>query len=214
MKLRLFLMLAGALLSAVPARSADWPQWRGPNRDGVSTETGLLKSWNQAPKLAWSYTDAGIGFSGPAIVGSRLYFMGCRGNTEFIICLDVANGKEVWKAEVGNRFDNPWGDGPRSTPTVNDGLVYALGAGGSLVCVDAGKGTEKWRISMQKDLKGQMMSGWGYTESVLVDGPALQAAGRGPSPRSTRRRAPSSGAARGRPIRLPTRRSSSRNSAV
>src|SRR5712692_4174909 len=80
-----------ALISPLPA--ADWPQFRGPDRDGVSKETGLLKNWpKDGPKLLWTYSNAGVGYSGPAIVGDRLYTIGARGNTEYVIALDL-NGK-------------------------------------------------------------------------------------------------------------------------
>src|SRR5262249_2244702 len=143
----------------------------GPNRDDVSAETGLAKSWPKTgPKLLWTYRDAGVGYSGPAVIGSRIYTMGCRGETEYLLAIE--NGKQVWEAKVGPRFDNGWGDGPRSTPTVDGDRIYALGGQGNLVCVTT-DGAEKWRLGMQKDLKGQVMSSWGYCESVLIDGDHL-----------------------------------------
>jgi hypothetical protein len=166
-----FLGMIVCAVVVIPAEAADWPQWRGPNRDGISTETGLLKTWpKEGPKLLWTYSDAGIGYSGPSVIGDRVYTMGCRGDTEYILAIE--NGKQVWEAKVGPRLDNGWGDGPRSNPTVDGDRIYALGGKGDLVCV-ATDGAEKWRRSMKDDFKGQMMSGWGYCESVLIDGDHL-----------------------------------------
>src|SRR5262249_10929179 len=104
-------VLSAALLAAVvlAVRGEDWPQFRGPIRDGGSRDTGLQKSWSPGgPRLLWTYTGAGVGSSGPAVVGERLYFCGGRGATEFLIALDVGPGRdprEVWSAELGPLFE-------------------------------------------------------------------------------------------------------------
>ncbi len=122
--LRVALALACCLQFGNLARGADWPQYRGPNRVDVSTETGLLSSWPEGgPKLLWTYRDAGIGYSGVAIVGERLYTLGDRGEQEFLIAVDnknVADGtvKEAWSVEIGAKFDfkgNQWSAGPSAT---------------------------------------------------------------------------------------------------
>jgi hypothetical protein len=179
-------LLTVALLT-VPLLAADWPQWRGPNRDGVSKETGLLKSWpKEGPKLLWTYKNAGVGYSCPAVVGDRLYTMGGRDGSEYLFSLDIKDAKaiqELWAVKIGPTFtfdDNHWGAGPRATPTVDGSLVYALGGQGELVCVTT-DGKEQWRKSMPKDLNGQVNPegggpediGWGYTWSPLVDGEQL-----------------------------------------
>src|SRR5262245_46944652 len=111
-------------VAAVTARGDDWPQWRGPNRDGVSKEKGLLKAWpKDGPKLAWKIDTLGAGYSGPAVVGDRVYIMGTRGQDDVLFCLDATSGKEVWKqpVKVGPLYTfkgNSWGDGPRATPAV------------------------------------------------------------------------------------------------
>src|SRR5262249_823710 len=123
--------------------------------------------------LLWTYKDAGVGFSGPAVVGERLYTMGGRGEDEYVIALDVKTGQEVWHSKVGPLFtfrNNTWGDGPPSPPAVDGDRVYALGGHGDLVCLGAGKGKELWRKHLVKDLGGELMSYWGYSESVLLDG--------------------------------------------
>lgn len=179
MYLRLSVTLASMALAASVAFAADWPQWRGPDRSGVSKETGLLKTWpKNGPPLVWTYKNAGLGFSSAAIVGDRLCTLGAIDEIEYVIALDLKGDKpsEAWKAKIGPIFtfkENVWGDGPRSTPTVEGGCVYALGGQGELVCVEITKGTVVWRKSLVKDLGGEMMSEWGYSESPLVDGDRL-----------------------------------------
>src|SRR5262249_35315945 len=102
---------------------ADWPQWRGPDRTDVSRETGLLTAWpEKGPPLAWTSTEIGIGYSGPAVVGNRLYILGTRDRIEHAFALDTNTGKMIWATEIGPTLQwkgNTWGDGPRSTPTVD-----------------------------------------------------------------------------------------------
>src|SRR5215212_6378863 len=84
---------------------ADWPQWQGPTRDNISPEKGLLKQWPQGgPPLLWAFKDTGTGYSGPAVVGDRLYILGARAGTEYLLALDVTNGKELWKAGIGPSY--------------------------------------------------------------------------------------------------------------
>ncbi len=164
---------AALLLSplVLPVRADDWPQWRGPNRDDVSKETGLLKTWpKDGPKLLWTFDKAGVGFSGPAVVGDRLYTMGGREDTSFVFALDVKTGKELWACPIGKLFKNGWGDGPRGTPTIDRDSLYALDGQGELICIETATGKKRWSVNLEKDLHGQMMSTWGYTESPLVDG--------------------------------------------
>jgi len=172
MKIRL-LVFPAIISCAFPllARADDWPQWRGPDRTDISKETGLLKSWTSGgPNLLWTYSDAGIGYSGPSIVGDRLFTMGDRGNSEYVFALDTNTGKQIWSTPIGQVFHNGYGDGPRATPTVDGDVLYALGAQGKLICAEIATGKKRWQVDMYKDLQGQMMSGWGYSESPLVDG--------------------------------------------
>jgi outer membrane protein assembly factor BamB len=112
---------------------ANWPQWRGPNRDGVSKETGLLKQWPEnGPPLVWKASGAGRGYSSFAVANGRLYTMGLRGDREVLVAFDIANGKEAWATPHGGAFRNDQGDGPRGTPTVDGDRVYALGGNGDL----------------------------------------------------------------------------------
>ena len=161
--------LLAALSVSAPLSAADWPQWRGLNRDDKSTETGLLQSWPaEGPKLDWIFKDAGIGYSGYSIVGDTLYTMGARDAVEYVIAVDAKSGKEKWSASVGALLTNDWGDGPRGTPSVSGDKVYALGGKGDVVCLSAADGKQVWTASLVEN--GGKVPGWGYTESVLVDG--------------------------------------------
>ncbi len=166
---RALLVVAVTLLAAPLAglARAEWPQWRGPNRDGVSTETGLMKSWPEGgPPRAWLFEDCGVGYSAPAIVGDRLYTMGARNDEEQLIAIDVATGKEAWQAPIGKMLENNWGDGPRGTPTVDGEFLYALGAQGNIICVRARDGSVVWTRAMA-DFGGKIPT-WGYSESPLI----------------------------------------------
>src|SRR5947209_287647 len=136
MKMRLLLALCVCLAAlGLPALAADWPQWRGPNRDDVSKETGLFKRWpGEGPKLLWVYSDAGIGYSGPAIVGDRLYTQGAIDGKDCLYTLDVNTGKRVWSTPISAEWKNDYGDGPRGTPTVDGNRVYAIDGQGELIC--------------------------------------------------------------------------------
>ena len=155
------------------AGTGSWPQFRGPDRNGKSPETGLLKSWpEEGPPLAWQKTGLGKGFSGVAIVDGKIFTMGDRDDDQFVIALDLKTREELWAAKVGKAWKTGKG-GPRCTPTVDGELIYAIGTHGDLVCVEASGGKVRWRKSFAGDFGGKMMSGWGYSESPLVDGKKL-----------------------------------------
>ncbi|HEX6718749.1 MAG TPA: PQQ-binding-like beta-propeller repeat protein [Pyrinomonadaceae bacterium] len=180
MKSRLLTLLATLCLcfSAVPVTNSanfrDWPQWRGPDRSGVSSETGLLKQWPaEGPKLLWQVNDIGDGYSTPAVVGTRIYLMSNRGmDNEFVQALSTQNGKVIWTTRVGN-VGNP-NQSPnypkaRSTPTIDGDFVYALGSDGDLACLEAKSGKVRWQKNIRKEFGGQPGE-WAYAESPLVDG--------------------------------------------
>ncbi len=173
----LCLCLLGSSLpgSADTASSpSDWSQWRGPERDGVSRERGLLKQWPAGgPKLLWQVNDIGDGYSTPAVVGSRIYLMSNRGmENEFVQALSTKDGKPVWTARVGN-VGNPNQNPPyakaRSTPTVDGDLIYALGSDGDLACLETKSGKVRWSKNIRKEFGGQP-GDWAYAESPLIDG--------------------------------------------
>lgn len=154
--------------------AADWPQWRGPARDDISTETGLLKQWpSSGPALVWKATGLGTGFSSVSVAAGRIYTMGDGTDSSYVYALDEATGKQIWSAKVGAIGGGNGFPGTRSTPTVNGDSVFALGQFGDLVCLESATGKERWRHNLEKDLAGKMMSGWGYSESPLLDGDKL-----------------------------------------
>ena len=175
-----------------PSRDAsggNWPQWRGPQRTDISSETGLLQQWSEGdvgPQPLWVSRDAGIGYSGPAVVDGVLYTMGAlplaaagvdaegaedavSSAKEYLLAIDARTGKKIWATEVGEVFENNWGNGPRCTPTVDGDYIYALGALGDLACVEKSTGKLRWKRSFTEDFGGAVPD-WGYCESVLIDG--------------------------------------------
>ncbi len=162
--------LGGGFSGATVAVAEDWPQWRGIERDGTSAETDLLEKWpDEGPKLVWLYKKAGPGYSGPAVVGNRVYLLIARKKKTQLVAINAETGEDVWTAEMGEIYRNNWGDGPRGTPTVDGDRIYALGGEGELVCARTQDGDVMWRVSMVDDLGGKIPV-WGYSESVLVDG--------------------------------------------
>ena len=158
-----------ALPAVVSNRTADdWPQWRGPNRDGRSAETGLLKDWPAGgPPLAWRTTGAGEGYSSFATSQGRLFTLGARGGTEYVVAFDAASGKRLWETAHGSRFSNDRGDGPRATPTIEGDRVYAFGASGDLSVLDAASGKVHWTVNVLKQYRGSNIQ-WGLSESPLL----------------------------------------------
>ena len=154
-------------------RADDWPQWRGPDRTGLSKEKGLLKEWpKDGPKLLWEIKDIGGGFSTPAVVGDRIYLMADRDGEEFALALKVADGKEVWATKVGKVGKNiafAQYPGTRSTPTVDGDRIYVLGSDGDLACLERGNGKVVWAKNLHKDFAGEP-GVWAYSESLLIDG--------------------------------------------
>jgi outer membrane protein assembly factor BamB len=166
-------LAAAMVAAALDAVAADWPGWRGPNRDGQSAETGLLGEWPAAgPRLAWKASGLGGGLSSVAVVGDRIYTLGDKDGSQQLLALSRKDGALIWAAKVGAVWKDEFG-GPRGTPTVDADSVYALGSDGDLIAVDIGTGKERWRKNMEKDYGGRVMTVWKWTESPLVDGDRL-----------------------------------------
>jgi outer membrane protein assembly factor BamB len=162
---------ASVALSATAA-SFDWPQWRGPERDGKSKETGLLKSWPAAgPRLVWKTTGRGGGYVTPSVANGRLFGAGYRNNDEYVWALNEKDGKETWSVKTSGAERNiGYPEGPRATPTIDGDSLYTLSAGGVFSCLSTADGKQVWRKDFKNDFGGRMMSGWGFSESPLVDG--------------------------------------------
>lgn len=169
------LLASAAMSSLVSADETDWPQWRGPVRDGQAAPQRLLKSWPEGgPKLKWSYKTAGLGYSSVSVSNGRIYTLGQRGDDCVAICVDAATGEERWVQRIdrGSQkgdYSTEWGGGPRSSPTVDGELVYVLSDLGELACLKASDGTRVWGVHFVNDLGGKVPQ-WGYSESVLIDG--------------------------------------------
>jgi outer membrane protein assembly factor BamB len=168
----LALGFAGSALAQLEARAGEWPAWRGPDRTGISKETGLLKQWpKEGPNLIWKATGLGDGFSTPSVAGGKVYLLGARGGkTEYLIALDARNGKELWATPFGQMAGGH--AGPRSTPTVDGDSVYVISSNGILICADADKGAIRWQKNFKTDFSGRS-GGWAYAESPLIDGDVL-----------------------------------------
>lgn len=158
----------------IETSDSDWPQWRGPERDGNSNETGLLKQWPAGgPRLLWQVNDIGDGYSTPVVVGSRIYVMSNRGmDNEFVQALSTKDGKVIWTTRVGNvglpNQEPPYAKA-RSTPTVDGNFIYALGSDGDIACLELKTGKLRWTKNIRTEFAGQPGT-WAYAESPLVDG--------------------------------------------
>ena len=158
-----------SLTCAVIAK--DWPQWRGPNRDAVSTETGLLKEWPEGgPKLAWKADGFGTGYSSVAVADGRIITLGDLDDGSYAIAVKESNGKPLWKTKIGDAGGHRKYPGTRSTPTIAGKQVFILNQFADLVCLDAETGKQLWSRNLVDEFGGKMMSGWKYSESPLVDG--------------------------------------------
>jgi outer membrane protein assembly factor BamB len=167
-----------ALALATSAQAADWPQWRGPFRQGKSAETNLLRSWPVGgPPLVWHAQDIGHGYSTPAVVGDRLYLISNKGlENEYVQALSTTDGQELWQTRIGNVGKNtgPQYPGSRSTPTVDGDHLYALGSDGDLACLETATGKLVWTKNLRTAFGGKP-GAWAYAESPLIDGDVLVA---------------------------------------
>jgi len=158
------LALGGLVPSAVAA--ADWPSFRGPAHDGKSPDQGLLKEWPQAgPALLWKAGGIGKGFSSPSVSGGVVYITGEKGDKLVLTALDMS-GKTSWTAEAGGICRNV--DGSRGSATIDGKTLFLLSGDGVLGCYDTAGGARLWSV-LARDFGGSP-GGWGYAESVLIQG--------------------------------------------
>lgn len=170
--------------TATAGKGANWPQWMGPNRDGVWDEPGVAERVDLAKaKPVWT-VPAGGGYAGPAVADGRVFTLsfypgagvpeaekadtskGLRGE-ESLLCSDAATGKTLWEQRWPAAYTMDYNSGPRATPTVHDGVVYALGAEGALVCADVKDGSVRWRRDLKADFKAPTPT-WGFSGHPLV----------------------------------------------
>ena len=164
-------ILMTAAVATVAGAGGDWPQWRGPNRDGVSAETGLLQQWPAGgPPVAWTISGLGKGYGSVAVAGDRLFVQGTEGSSSVVFGLRRQDGGKVWSRPLGRALDQDKGGGPRGTPTVDGDVLFALTEAGDLACLRTADGTLVWARNILADFGGRNPT-WLISESPLVDGP-------------------------------------------
>ena len=170
---RVLLALAGTLIIGAVAAGDDWPQWQGPDRNGVSRETGLLRQWPKAgPPVTWSISNVGEGYGSVSIQGDHVYVQGVQAGNSAVVCLRRDDGKIIWTKSLGKSLNHEKGGGPRGTPTADGERVYAMSEGGDLACLRAQNGTVIWGTNILKEFKGSNPE-WLISESPLLDGDNL-----------------------------------------
>lgn len=163
-----------AVLLPVVGIAGDWPQWRGANRDGYSTDTGLLKKWpSTGPELVWKAEGVGGGYSTPSVSEGGVFLMGDKDGDCCLYALKASTGDVAWKTKLGDAGGHKKYPGPRSTPTVDGDAIYTLTQNGDLFCLERKGGKVVWSKNLEDDFGGKMMSGWRWSESVLIDGGRL-----------------------------------------
>ncbi len=166
-KMRLIILIS--LLGAGYLRADDWPQWRGPERNGISAESGWLAGWPEggAPRVAWR-AQVGKGHSAISVVGQRAYTAGWDGEKDTVFCLDAATGAVKWKQSYPSGTIVQW-SGPRATPTISDGVGYTLGQHGQLRAWDAEKGTPRWSLDLPKSYEPDVDYGFSWSPLIVGD---------------------------------------------
>lgn len=162
-----------SLLISVPtveASAEDWLQWRGQDRANRSTETGLFESWGaDGPELEWMAEGVGGGYASVSVMGRGIFTTGNTGGKQSVVAIDGATGKVVWTQPITGKEPKHGYGGSRCTPTIDGDRLYAVSSDGRIVCLRVRDGSELWSRDFQ-DWDGKMMSGWGFSESPLVDG--------------------------------------------
>jgi hypothetical protein len=165
--------LAALILFTSPATAIDWPQWRGPDGNGISSETGVIRDWNkQKPKLLWNTEGSGKGFSSISIAEGVIYTSGNYNDKikgQGVSAFSAKDGKLLWQTPITKLPPKHGYGGARSVPAIDHGHLYVTSSDGAIVCLTT-QGKIVWSKSFKDEWDGKMMSGWGYSESPLVDG--------------------------------------------
>ena len=163
-RILLSLCVLMTVISLAPAADLEWPAWQGPNRDGKSPDTGLLKQWpDDGPKLLWKVDGIGVGFSSVAVAGGRVFITGDKDGKLKIFAFGL-DGKLLWQTDHGKGRGGP--DGARASPVIDNGNLYLLGGHGLVGCYNVKDGQKRWSREAQEF--GGSPGGWGYAESVLI----------------------------------------------
>jgi outer membrane protein assembly factor BamB len=169
--LLLLLLTTASLLLAEEAAQDAWTGWRGPGRNGISPDTGLLRDWDATPpRLLWMAEGCGKGYAGVSVADGRIYTTGNLPEGQAVIALDAADGSVIWRQPVTDAPPRHGYDGSRCTPTINGDRLYVVASNGEIVCLRAADGEILWSKDFRKEWSGRMMSGWGFSECPLVDG--------------------------------------------
>ena len=170
-----FFALTIAVAIASAARAADWPNWLGPNHNGSSSETGLLTTWpSTGPKVIWE-AKGGDGYSSIAVANGRAITLVQRGGKEIVIALDAVKGTELWTTPLAPAYMNKFGNGPRSTPSIEGDFVYVQSVTGPLACLNIKDGKIIWQHDLLKEYGAKNIS-WGLAASPTVEGNLVLAA--------------------------------------
>lgn len=165
---------ADAPVRAAKPATIEWPQWRGADRSGMSPDTGLLQDWTaQTPKLLWTAEGMGGGYASVSITGGRIFTTGNLADGQIIVCINAGDGKVIWTKSFSNtipRHGSGNQEGSRCTPSIDGDRLYAIGLDGKIACLKTADGAQVWTKDFRSEWGGKMMSGWGYSESPLVDG--------------------------------------------
>ena len=161
----------GTLVSTLTqSATADWPQWQGPDRNGLSTETGLRKQWPAGgPPQLWTIATLGGGYGSIAVKGDQIFVQGARDHQSIVYVLGRTNGRGLWSKAIGPAGTNDRGSGPRGTPTIDGDRMYVLTESGQLACLRIQDGSEIWQRNILRDFSGRQIP-WLISESPLVDG--------------------------------------------
>ena len=164
-------MVSLLVMTGMGLKAFDWPQWRGPNREGVFTGASLNLDWTEKkPALLWTFRQAGAGYAAPTIVGTTLYCQGGADDDDFAFAMDTQTGNLKWKQTLGGLSVPERGDGPRGSVTVDGDRLYLVRGNGNFHCLSAADGKILWQKDFEKDFGGKVMSRWGFSESPLIDG--------------------------------------------
>ena len=164
-------LLAGCFFAAAGAAdvtpsspkspATEWPQWRGADRSGLSPDTGLSHDWKaHPPKLLWTADGLGGGYASVSVAGGRIYSTGNQSSGQAVICLNAADGKELWKHNITDTVPKHGYDGSRCTPSIDGDRLYAIASSGKIACLKTADGSEVWSKDFRTEWGGRMMSGW------------------------------------------------------
>jgi len=166
---RVAAILVTSAMVAATLGAADWHQYRGPSRDGTSPETGLVSEWGEdGPPELWR-VPIGAAYSSLTVVGDRIYTMDSDATSEYVVAFAVASGAEIWRTRIGELFENDYGNGPRSTPTWDDGMLYVVGSQGGVAAVTAEDGGVRWRHDVREEFDSELPR-WAFTSAPLILG--------------------------------------------